>query len=912
MRCLYCGKGLALLKRLRGGGEFCSDAHRLKYQEEYNQLALSRLLQAHPPDEAAKSNEPLKPQSSAPNGLNGLEARTGSSDLKPGSLPHRSAPALSPVSSPASSGVSSGVSSEPGVSRQVKSTPMAPATATAEREPVTRTPEPVRKLEPAEFAKGVQPIAAQAQPEVAAPAPMVGFVAELPLPQQAETRALMEVALEFAVVVRPEPPSHDALVAPHEPAADEAPAWAERVALGISAHSADAGFTIRSTGVEVRESTRTTPVTMPSAALQLVTSGPGGGGASSDWADTEWARRDQPLDFTLPPVALESAGSPWLGSAHEFAPLSIELGDLGRLGLATEEFAEIGSRDQVAQPAPAAEEPDPQHAPAAPMSIEPQRHDPSDSVRSAIEPVHIEPAHIESPQAETVQIDRAFLQSLVNLELSPVQTSQPAGAAAQAHRQAPADIAHDTARVDGAHVDGARRATPVEEASPVPERVTRPLPLTLHGFPPGRGKRAQIFTAGLRAVPEIQIPSTGALPLRPLMLFGPAPAAPAPSSPAAPAPAPVVDDPKAKAPRGPDVVAAPLEETAKARTDPRTSPRKPQKPGERVIDTAKLRRAEPAAGVGSPTIAKSVPAPELKPAKAEPVEVKPAAKTEPKPDLKPEPQLEPKLEPKSEPKLEPKSEPKLERKPEPKRATVESAAPVAEPVASVDLGLPSLQLDANKSRRPAPAVFVVVLAVVGAIGAGVYYLGGKTSTPVPTKPVAPVSDVVDAGSLSLAEAGWIEDWAPQPPNPKMLRVLSILRGSLPLSDYRMEFEAQIESKALGWVYRALNPKNYYVTRLEVVKPGIEPTVEVVHFAMIDGDEQTRVRVPLPVKVRVDTTYKVRFEALGDRFTTYVQDQKVDEWNDNRIGRGGAGLYRERGESALLKGTVRMTLIAKKK
>src|SRR5215831_6708676 len=51
MRCLYCGKGLALLKRLRGGGEFCSDAHRLKYQEEYNQLALSRLLQAQPPEE---------------------------------------------------------------------------------------------------------------------------------------------------------------------------------------------------------------------------------------------------------------------------------------------------------------------------------------------------------------------------------------------------------------------------------------------------------------------------------------------------------------------------------------------------------------------------------------------------------------------------------------------------------------------------------------------------------------------------------------------------------------------------------------------------------------------------------------------------------------------------------------------
>src|SRR5579884_1711790 len=45
MRCLYCGRQLAFFRRLPGGGEFCSDAHRTAYQEEYNRLALSRLLQ---------------------------------------------------------------------------------------------------------------------------------------------------------------------------------------------------------------------------------------------------------------------------------------------------------------------------------------------------------------------------------------------------------------------------------------------------------------------------------------------------------------------------------------------------------------------------------------------------------------------------------------------------------------------------------------------------------------------------------------------------------------------------------------------------------------------------------------------------------------------------------------------------
>src|SRR5579884_848522 len=45
MRCLYCGKQLAFYRRLAGRGEFCSDAHRRSYQDEYNRLALSRLLQ---------------------------------------------------------------------------------------------------------------------------------------------------------------------------------------------------------------------------------------------------------------------------------------------------------------------------------------------------------------------------------------------------------------------------------------------------------------------------------------------------------------------------------------------------------------------------------------------------------------------------------------------------------------------------------------------------------------------------------------------------------------------------------------------------------------------------------------------------------------------------------------------------
>src|SRR5262249_38616582 len=66
MRCLYCGKELALFKRLTKGSEFCSEAHRTKYQEDFNDLALNRLLQSRsagetevtPPQPLVEEEEP--------------------------------------------------------------------------------------------------------------------------------------------------------------------------------------------------------------------------------------------------------------------------------------------------------------------------------------------------------------------------------------------------------------------------------------------------------------------------------------------------------------------------------------------------------------------------------------------------------------------------------------------------------------------------------------------------------------------------------------------------------------------------------------------------------------------------------------------------------------------------------------
>ncbi len=65
MRCRYCGKELALLKRLTGGGEFCSDSHKQSYQDEYNRLALGRLLQAQKISQAESTGKKPLPTPAA-------------------------------------------------------------------------------------------------------------------------------------------------------------------------------------------------------------------------------------------------------------------------------------------------------------------------------------------------------------------------------------------------------------------------------------------------------------------------------------------------------------------------------------------------------------------------------------------------------------------------------------------------------------------------------------------------------------------------------------------------------------------------------------------------------------------------------------------------------------------------------
>jgi hypothetical protein len=227
-------------------------------------------------------------------------------------------------------------------------------------------------------------------------------------------------------------------------------------------------------------------------------------------------------------------------------------------------------------------------------------------------------------------------------------------------------------------------------------------------------------------------------------------------------------------------------------------------------------------------------------------------------------------------------------------------APLAAPYpGSGDLGLPRLNLQSSTGflgQLPAIAKIGIVVVLLAGLG-GLIAFSSKSSGPATS---SGAGTIVAGSALPAGESGWITDWGADP-GVRRTRQISILRSSQTLTDYRIEMDAQIESKAIGWVFRAADPKNFYVTKLEIVKPGLEPTVAVIRFAIINGEEQAHAQLPLPMKVRLDTMYKIRFDAVGNHFTTYVQGEKVDDWTDDHVKTGGVGFYRERGEDATLKG-----------
>jgi hypothetical protein len=876
MRCLYCGKELALFKRLRGG-EFCSDAHRQRYQEEYTQLALNRLLQANSSQDKeagganSKESRPAEPESPA------LKRRER--------MGREEAPAASPSLSmtPASASLASPV--ESAVLGTPKQTEAPNQTAVLDREPA---PPPAR-------------IAATSVVEVTAPAGMSSFLLEFPVAAISETVAIVDASTNLASTPGLTLPRLQEF--PLETAEDRL-SPAGRVALGLFTLT-DFQTPPRERGLELREFVRG----VPQVEIRV---------RPASETGFEPTRETLDVDFVAHP--LENLPALWQFTQEELPTLGgnaeVLLGDLARLDYAVIRGDEAAVDSPNAEPppppadeTPSSEQPSPpaNETPEAigsagpePMRVEPIQFGPAPRESSRPEPLRFEPVHIDPVFIEQIAASAEFdalkiaqnepessggpelaelpPSELTSSEVLPNEAPASTENSAEAREDSAAETAPETT-LPAETVAAAEPEAPVAAASDTsppaaltPAAVTKPAPVTLHGLAPARGKPVQAFTSAVFRTSEVQVPRETGLPLRPTMLLGPVPkptsAPPAPSGNAEkPSGKPAITVPEKRESR-------PME--VKNRSEVRILPvRVKEEAPSRQKDP--VRQAEPA----KPELAKDPPAaaalkqgPADKPKAAPPaVEFRPAA-------------------------------------PVPAEASPRVAIPQPEPDL---LGLPKLSFQNSESfwsRLPVAVRIGAVAAVLALIVGGVILTSRGSGSAKTAAPAVHEPQWVEAGSAIANTAGWAQDWFADRVGSRQGRHVDVLRGSLPLRDYRLVFEGQIEQNALGWVFRA-NDKSFYVEKIQVVTPGREPVVALVRFAVINGQEQPRTQVPLAIKAHLDTMYKVRMDVTGNRFTTWIQDEQVDQWSDGQIGAGGVGLYYDSGDSAKLKDSLNVIPLTQK-
>jgi len=148
--------------------------------------------------------------------------------------------------------------------------------------------------------------------------------------------------------------------------------------------------------------------------------------------------------------------------------------------------------------------------------------------------------------------------------------------------------------------------------------------------------------------------------------------------------------------------------------------------------------------------------------------------------------------------------------------------------------------------------------------------------------------------------GWANTWTYDSTGFARPGHLALLAGSAPLSNYRLEFLAEIDKKAVTWVFRAADTRNYYAYKLLESKRGTGAVFSIVRYAVVGGHERLRIQLPLPVTATARSMVRVRQEIHGDQFTTYLDGRVIDTWSDASLAAGGFGFFADPGETAYIR------------
>ena len=455
--------------------------------------------------------------------------------------------------------------------------------------------------------------------------------------------------------------------------------------------------------------------------------------------------------------------------------------------------------------------------------------------------VAIEAPPVEAEPTELAEDEspRASLEALSRLHQDLVQEEQAS------LDESPVVVAEPAAVIESVPVI---EPAPVAEAeagsnTPTPGRATELLDIAIRMFPPA--KPAPMQGAGLPSQSEPLLPNLKSLPLRPKVAvahgYVPPSAAPAPG------------DTRPIAASKPDVKPAPAKPAPAAR------------PVARIVQPK-----QPPAQAKAPETSKPAP-------KFQPPSQAAAAKTAPPAPAPPENAQAPKPAATQAPVQPVKQKPR------------EVASETAPNFGAVQLANASFA--GSLKVKLGIAIALLIAACSTWLG-----WGGRSH-----KPSNSAISADGAGpSIIMGEGGWVENWGGDPVGIHANRQITVYRPSLKLTDYRVEFRANIETNSIGWVFRAADPDNYYALKLMAVSTGLSPKVALFKYLVINGRQTQVGRVPIDITVQADTVFDIRTDVRGPQFSTYIQGRQVDVWTDDQLKAGGVGFLNEREERGKVK------------
>ena len=294
-------------------------------------------------------------------------------------------------------------------------------------------------------------------------------------------------------------------------------------------------------------------------------------------------------------------------------------------------------------------------------------------------------------------------------------------------------------------------------------------------------------------------------------------------------------------------------------------------------------------------------------------------KAEPKTDASTQTKAEPKTQAKVQTKAEAKSQAKAEAKAQSKKGEAKTEAknekkqtingsklPKSEPLPenppfeAPPLGLGNGKNGSFWANLPVLPKIAIAIGLIGAIASGVWVtVKPASSTAAHRAPKTQKGLRVGPSLMMNLPGGWSPDWGGEF-NRKKNRTISFYRPSASNDDYRIEFEGQVDAKALGWVYRAADPRNYYAYKVEFVRTASDTTVALTHFSVVNGVESQKHFSPLAKPLRTGRPFRVRLDARGDEFSAYINDELIEVWQDDKLPKGGFGVMTELGETAQIR------------